>query len=107
MSDTELSPKSKPEAMRRIEVFTGVGRRRRWTADEKAQIIAESCERGFRPNTVHLRIRIAFLTLIDGRRLSVRRRSGKLLIFRLTQRLLRRCRRDGRRSCSISSSTVS
>ena len=41
-------------------------------------------------NAVHFRIFIDFLILIDGRRLSVRRRSGKLLIFRLTQRLLRR-----------------
>ena len=57
-------------------------------------------------NTVHFSIFIAFLILIGGRGLSVRCRSGKLLIFRLTQRLLRRCRRDGRRSCRISSSTA-
>jgi len=31
----------KPE-VRRIEVFTGVGRRRRWSPDAKAQIVAES-----------------------------------------------------------------
>ena len=41
-------------------------------------------------NTVHLMIRIAFLMLAGGRGLSVRRRRGKLLIFRLTPRLLRR-----------------
>jgi transposase len=29
---------------RRIEVFTGVGRRRRWSAETKAQIVAESYE---------------------------------------------------------------
>ena len=29
-------------AARRIEVFTGSGRRRRWSADAKAEIIAES-----------------------------------------------------------------
>ncbi|MEO7026896.1 MAG: transposase [Caulobacteraceae bacterium] len=29
-------------AARRIEVFTGVGRRRRWTAEAKAGIVAES-----------------------------------------------------------------
>ena len=28
--------------VRRIEVFTGSGRRRRWSADAKAQIVAES-----------------------------------------------------------------
>jgi transposase len=29
---------------RRIEVFTGAGRRRRWSAETKAQIVAESYE---------------------------------------------------------------
>ena len=42
MSDAELLPKSKPEPVRRVEVFTGTGRRRAWAADEKARIIAES-----------------------------------------------------------------
>ena len=28
--------------MQRMEVFTGSGRRRRWTAEQKAQIVAES-----------------------------------------------------------------
>ena len=46
MSDTELLPKSKPEPVRRLEVFTGAGRRRAWTAEEKAQIVAESYESG-------------------------------------------------------------
>jgi len=32
-------------AARRIEVFTGAARRRRWSADAKAQIVAESYER--------------------------------------------------------------
>jgi transposase len=42
VSDTELLPTSKPEPVRRVEVFTGTGRRRAWAADQKAQIIAES-----------------------------------------------------------------
>lgn len=46
MSDTELLPKSKPEPVRRMEVFTGAGRRRAWTAEHKAEIIAESYEGG-------------------------------------------------------------
>jgi transposase len=48
MSDTELllKPKPQPEPVRRLEVFTGSGRRRRWTAEQKAQIVAESYERG-------------------------------------------------------------
>ena len=40
MSDTELLLKSEP--VRRIEVFTGAGRRRAWTAEEKQRIVAES-----------------------------------------------------------------
>ena len=34
------------EPARRIEVFTGAGRRRSWSAEEKASIIAESCAEG-------------------------------------------------------------
>jgi transposase len=34
--------KHMPEAARRIEVFTGAGRRRNWSAEEKAAIVAES-----------------------------------------------------------------
>jgi transposase len=40
MSISELMPM--PERARRIEVFTGAGRRRNWAADEKAAIVAES-----------------------------------------------------------------
>jgi transposase len=40
MSISELTPM--PERARRIEVFTGAGRRRNWPADEKAAIVAES-----------------------------------------------------------------
>jgi transposase len=39
MSDTELLLKS--EQPRRLEVFTGAGRRRSWTAEQKAEIVAE------------------------------------------------------------------
>lgn len=42
MSDTELLHESKLEPVRRLEVFTGTGRRRAWTAEQKAQIVAES-----------------------------------------------------------------
>jgi transposase len=40
MDDHTLDPKA--EDIRRIEVITGTGRRRRWSAETKAQIIAES-----------------------------------------------------------------
>src|SRR5215475_6850984 len=38
--------KHMPEPVRRIEVFTGAGRRRSWSAEEKAAIIAESYSAG-------------------------------------------------------------
>lgn len=40
MTITELTAKSEPA--RRLEVFTGAGRRRAWSAEEKARIVAES-----------------------------------------------------------------
>src|ERR1700692_1325443 len=40
MSDIELLLKSEP--VRRVEVFTGAGRRRAWTAEQKQRIVAES-----------------------------------------------------------------
>lgn len=46
VSEAEVSP------VRRIEVFTGAGRRRAWTEDEKAAIIAESYEAGARASQV-------------------------------------------------------
>jgi hypothetical protein len=58
-------------------------------------------------NTVHLRRRIALTTSNGGGGLSPRRRSGKLLILRLTARGLRRLRLETTRSCRISSSARS
>ena len=46
MSDTELLDKSNTEPVRRLEVFTGAGRRRPWTAAQKARIVAESHAKG-------------------------------------------------------------
>jgi transposase len=44
--------KSNPEPARRLEVFTGAGRRRAWTAEQKAQILAESYESGEKVSSV-------------------------------------------------------
>jgi transposase len=44
MSDSELM--AVPEVARRIEVFTGTGRRRTWPAEVKARIVAESDRAG-------------------------------------------------------------
>jgi len=38
VSEIEAAP------ARRVEIFTGAGRRRTWTAEEKASIVAESYE---------------------------------------------------------------
>jgi transposase len=48
MSDTVFThvPKLAEIPARRIEVFTGAGRRRNWSAEEKAAIIAESYDSG-------------------------------------------------------------
>ena len=59
------------------------------------------------PNTVQLMIMMAWAMLYGGGFGSPRRRSGKLLILRLTPRGLRRWQRATTRSCRISSSTLS
>ena len=49
MTISELTLKSSveiDEPVRRFEVFTGSGRRRDWSADDKARIVAESFEPG-------------------------------------------------------------
>jgi transposase len=47
MSMSELTLKSSAEgAARRLEVFTGAGRRREWSAEDKARIVADSFEPG-------------------------------------------------------------
>jgi transposase len=44
MLDHKLEPKA--SAARRIEVFTGTGRRRRWSSEEKARILEETFTAG-------------------------------------------------------------
>ena len=49
MSILERNDKSNDVAsVRRLEIFTGAGRRRSWSAREKAAIVAESFEEGVR-----------------------------------------------------------
>ena len=44
---SRLEPTLEPERqVRRIEVITGAGGRRRWTVDDKARIVAETLEPG-------------------------------------------------------------
>lgn len=44
MSDTELTSMSEP--VRRLEIFTGSGRRRSWTTEQKGRIVAETLAGG-------------------------------------------------------------
>jgi|SRR5262245_1209508 transposase len=73
MSDTELLPKSKPEPVRRLEVFTGAGRRRAWSAGQKARIIAESYADGETVSAVARRYGLTPQQLFGWRRTAQRR----------------------------------
>ena len=44
MSTPSSTTSTKADSFRRVEVITGVGRRRRWTDEEKAWIVAESLD---------------------------------------------------------------
>jgi transposase len=46
MTDTQDDPRTKATPARRVEIFTGAGRRRIWSEEEKAQIVAESLAPG-------------------------------------------------------------
>jgi transposase len=43
---------TKTDGFRRLEVITGIGRRRRWTDEEKARIVAESLDPATTPSAV-------------------------------------------------------
>jgi transposase len=66
-------PKSKPEPVRRLEVFTGSGRRRTWTPAQKAEILAESCESGDTVSAVARRHGLTPQQLFGWRREAQRR----------------------------------
>src|ERR1700759_1365504 len=53
---------------RRVEVLTGPGRRRRWSADEKAQIVAETLVPGARVSEVARRWQICSQQVFGWRR---------------------------------------
>jgi hypothetical protein len=44
MSNYSTTTSTKADSFRRVEVITGVGRRRHWTDEEKAWIVAESLD---------------------------------------------------------------
>lgn len=67
MSDTEQKHISEPEA-RRLEIFTGAGRRRRWPAESKARIVAESYAEGTTVSSVARRHGLTVQQLFAWRR---------------------------------------
>ena len=73
VSDTELLRKSKPEPVRRLEVFTGAGRRSAWTAEQKGRILAESYESGEKVSAVARRHGLTPQQLFGWRREARRR----------------------------------
>ncbi len=73
MSDTELLRKSKSEPVRRLEMFTGSGRRRTWTPTQKAEILAESYESGEKVSAVARRHGLTPQQLFGWRREAQRR----------------------------------
>jgi len=81
MSDTELLLKpnavSEPEPVRRVEVFTGTGRRRRWPPDQKALIVAETYEPGETVSAVARRHGLTPQQLFTWRREVPRGRTGE------------------------------
>lgn len=87
MSDAKLMDKSKAEPVRRLEVFTGAGQRRRWTGSEKAQMVAETFADGASVSAVARRYALRPQQLFAWRRQALRGasrgasrngRSGKL-----------------------------
>jgi transposase len=80
VSDTELLHKSKGEPVRRLEVFAGSGRRRAWTREQKAGILAESYESGEKVSAVARRHGLTPQQLFgwrrDARRRAVRRQGA-------------------------------
>jgi transposase len=73
MTISELTLKSSDdEPVRRLEVFTGTGRRRDWSDDDKARIVAESYEPGATVSEIARRHALAPQQLFGWRRLSRR-----------------------------------
>ena len=55
MSDLHRNYITEPDTFRRMEVITGVARRRRWPRSEKARIVAESYAPGASATAVAVR----------------------------------------------------
>lgn len=81
MTISELTLKSSTdEPVRRFEVFTGSGRRRDWSLEDKARIVAESFEPGASVSAVARRHALSPQQLFAWRR-AVRRDAGSSPLF--------------------------
>lgn len=81
MTISELSLKSSTEEpVRRFEVFTGVGRRRDWSMEAKARIVAESFEPGTSVSAVARRHALSPQQLFSWRR-ALRKDAGSVPLF--------------------------
>ena len=79
MTISELTLKSSTdEPVRRFEVFTGTGRRRDWSMEDKARIVAQSFEPGASVSAVARRHALSPQQLFAWRR-AVRRDAGSPL----------------------------
>ena len=66
---------------RRIELITGVARRRRWTAEEKAALVAESLEPGMNVSALARRRGVARGLLQTWRRAAMREAADRAGMF--------------------------
>jgi len=71
-------PKSKPEPVRRLDLFTGSGRRRTWTLAQRAEILVESYESGEKVSAVARRHGLTPQQLFGWRREAQRRTRGRV-----------------------------
>jgi len=70
MTDTHDDPRTKVGPARRVEIFTGSGRRRSWSAEEKARIVAESLAPGASVSAVSRRHGLTSSQIFRWRRMS-------------------------------------
>jgi transposase len=81
MANAMLDARQEGDSYRRIEVITGQSRRRRWTAEEKARIVAESFEADANISDVARRHGVARGLLTAWRRQFAAAARGKMPSF--------------------------
>jgi transposase len=70
------TPSTKADGFRRLEVITGVGRRRRWSDEDKARIVAEGLDPATTASAVARRYGLHVSQLFSKRRLTGTSRVG-------------------------------